>query len=81
MEYCKGYLNRIKITPSDVKYRLRGFEIRPNDTDSVIVENIEEWLIDEFIHILFGLGINSEEMTIKFKKWNLNVSSLNTFES
>ena len=44
----------------------KGFEIRSINADSVLVENIEEWFHEEFIHTLIDLGMDSEKMIFKF---------------
>ena len=44
----------------------KGYETSSTDSDSEMVENIEEWFYDEFIHSLIGDGLDSHEMIFKF---------------
>jgi hypothetical protein len=59
----------------------KGYETRSNDGDSEMVENIEEWFYDEFIHTLIDLGMDSEEMIFKFSKVNNELIVIGTFIS
>jgi hypothetical protein len=59
----------------------KGYETSSTDADSDIVENIEEWFYDEFIHTLIDLGLDSEEMIFKFSKVNNELILNGTFVS
>ena len=59
----------------------KGYETRSTDADSDMVENIEEWFYDEFIHTLIDLGMDSEEMIFKFSKVNNELILNGTFVS
>ena len=59
----------------------KGYETRSSDVESEMVENIEEWFYDEFIHTLIDLGMDSEEMIFKFSKVNNELILNGTFVS
>lgn len=59
----------------------KGYDTRSTDADSEMVENIEEWFYDEFIHTLIDLGMDSEEMIFKFSKVNNELILNGTFVS
>ncbi len=59
----------------------KGYETTSKDTDKEMVENIEEWFHDEFIHTLMDLGMDSEEMILKFSKVNNELILNGTFVS